>query len=206
MEPTDKVLRAYYEENRNRFMVPEARKIQMVVVKTREEAEKIKERIEAGEITLYEAARDYSIAPNAKQDLGEIGWVNQGAAASVLDKTIFSLEPGKVGGPVESPTGWDLVAVQEVSGAKYTDFDDEATRKLIRRRYLHETMDKYTADLRKNEFPVEVYQDKLVQLAQQEADMVKSLAERAKQPGSVTQERIKEMQKLVNKPSQKPPM
>ena len=34
MEPSDEELKAYYEANRQRFMVPEARKVQMVVVKT----------------------------------------------------------------------------------------------------------------------------------------------------------------------------
>jgi hypothetical protein len=60
-------------------------------------------------------------------------------------------------------------------------------------------------DLRKNQFAVEVYQDRLVQLAQQEADMVKSLAEKGKEPGSVTKQRIEEMQKVMNK-SAKPAM
>ena len=201
MEPTEKELRDYYESNRSRFVLPEARKLQMVVVKTEEEARRIKARIEAGEITLYEAARDQSLAVNAKNDLGEVGWVNQGELAPALDKAVFSLKPGELGGPVESPAGWHLVKVQELSEAKYTDFDDEATRKLVRRSYLHEKLNTYTADLRKNEFPVEVYQDRLVQLAQQEADMVKSLAEKGKQPGSITQERIEELQKLMEKPS-----
>jgi len=195
------VLREYYETNRNRFVQPESRKIQLVVVKTREEAEQIKGRIDAGEISLFEAARDYSILANAKQNLGEIGWVNQGEAAPALDEEIFSLGPGEIGGPVESPAGWHLILVQEMKDAKFTDFDDETTRKLTRRSYLHEKVDAYTADLRKNQFAVEVYQDRLVQLAQQEADMVKSLTEKAKQPGSVTKQRIEEMQKLMNKPS-----
>jgi hypothetical protein len=87
-----------------------------------------------------------------------------------------------------------------VNEARFTDFADEITRNLTRRKYLHEKLDAYTADLRKNQFPVEVYQDRLVQLEQQEADMVESLAVKGQQPGSVTQQRIKEMQKLM-KPS-----
>jgi parvulin-like peptidyl-prolyl isomerase len=197
MEPSDKDLKAYYEANRSRFMLPEARKVQMVVVKTQAEAESLKSEIEAGKITMYQAARDHSIAAKAKQNLGEVGWVNQGDTVPALDKAIFALGPGKIGGPVESPAGWHLVTVLDVKDARFTDFTDEGTRKLTRRRYLHDKLDAYTADLRKNQFPVEVYQERLVQLEQQEADMVKSLAEKAKQPGSVTQQRIKELQKLM---------
>jgi len=201
MEPTEKVLREYYETNRNLFVQPEARKIQMVVVKTRDEAQQIKDRIEAGEITLYEAARDYSLAADAKQNLGQVGWIKEGELAPELDKETFMLEPGEIGGPVESPAGWHLVKVQELVEARYTDFNDEVTRKLTRRSYLHEKLNDYTVDLRKSQFPVEVYQDRLVQLAQQEADMGKTLAEQAKQPGSLTQQRLKEMQEMMNKPS-----
>lgn len=197
MEPSEDELEAYYQANRQRLMVPEARKVQMVVVKTRKEARSIKDRIEAGDITMYEAARDYSIAAGAKRNLGEVGWVNQGEVVPALGAAIFSLEPGKLGGPVESPAGWHLVKALEVKDSKYSDFADEATRKLTRRRYLHEKVDAYTAQLRKNEFSVVVYQDRLVQLEQQEADMVKELAAKAEQPGSVTQQRIKELRKLM---------
>ena len=200
MEPADKDLEAYYEANRNRFVVPESRKLQMVVVKSKEEAESLKGKIEAGEMTMYEAARDYSLAAKAKQDLGDVGWVNQGEMAPELDTAIFMQMPGELGEPVESPAGWHLVVVQEVKDARYTDFADETTRKLTRRSYLHEKLDTYTAELRKNQFPVEVYQDRLAQLSQQEADMVKALAAKSHEPGSVTEQRIKELNKLVRPP------
>jgi parvulin-like peptidyl-prolyl isomerase len=200
MEPTAKELKAYYEANRNRFVVPEARKLQMIVVKTKEEAESLKGKIESGEMTMYQAARDHSIAANAKQDVGEVGWVNQGDVVPALDQVIFALGPGEIGGPVETPAGWQLVKVLEMKEARFTDFTDEATRKLTRRKYLHEKLDAYTTELRMKEFPVEVYQDRLVQLEQSEADMVKTLAEKARQPGSVTQQRIKELQKYMMPP------
>jgi len=197
MEPSEQELKAYYKANRKRFMVPEARKVQMVVVKTRDEADRLKRKIEAGDMTMYQAARDHSIAATSKQNLGEVGWVSQGQVVPALDEAIFSLEPGKIGGPVESPAGWHLVTVLDMQEARYTDVANETTRRLTRRRYLHEKVDEYTTELRKNQFTVEVYQDRLVQFAQQEADMVKRLAQKAKQPGSVTQKRIEELQKLM---------
>ena len=101
---------------------------------------------------------------------------------------------------MEAPAGWELVKVLEMQEARFTDFSDDATRKLTRRKYLDEKLDAYTTELRKNQFPVKVYQDRLVQLEQQEADMVKALQEKAKQPGSVTEQRIKELNKLVGPP------
>jgi parvulin-like peptidyl-prolyl isomerase len=195
-EPSDGELRAYYETNRDEIMEPEFRKVQMVVLKTQAEAEAMKAAIEAGDMTMFEVAREHSIDPGAKQNLGEIGWVNRGKAVPALDAAIFALGPGEIGGPVQTPAGWHLVMVQDVREAKYDDLVDPATRKRTRRSYIHDKLADYVVELRKNRFPVEVYEDKLIALAQQEADMVKEMSAKAAEPGSVTQERIKELQKI----------
>jgi hypothetical protein len=39
----------------------------------------------------------------------------------------------------------------------------------------------------------------MLALAQREADMVKAPAEKAREPGSVTQERLKELQKILKR-------
>jgi parvulin-like peptidyl-prolyl isomerase len=196
-EPSPEQLKAYYETNRNRIMQVEMRKIQEVVVKTRAEAEALKTRIESGELTLFQAAADYSIAPGAKQQLGEVGWVAAGRAQPALDALIFKLGPGELGGPVESTEGWHLVKVLDVSDAKFDDVEDEATQKLTRRRYIHDQLDAYVTGLRQDDFEVQVYQDNLVRLAQKEADMVARLTEQAAQPGSKTERRVEEFKKLI---------
>jgi len=199
MAPSEQALKAYYEQNRGRLAAPEVRKVQMVVLDSEEQAETVKARLEAGEMTMFQAASSHSIAPEAKQNLGEIGWVTQGTAPPALDKAIFSLGPAEIGGPVKSPAGWHLVMVQDVREAQHDSFDDPATRKLARRTYIHEKLDEYAVNLRKNVFPVEVYEDVIVRLAQQEADMVGRLAEKAKGPSSVTRQRIQEYQELMKR-------
>ena len=87
MEPSAAEIDAYFAKNKDRITVPEARKIQMVVLKTREEAEEIKNKIQSGELTLYQVAKEYSIDPHAQQTLGEMGWVTKGTGFPELDKT-----------------------------------------------------------------------------------------------------------------------
>jgi parvulin-like peptidyl-prolyl isomerase len=196
-EPTDEQLRAYYDENKAQIAVPEFRKVQMVMLETEDEAASLKKEIEAGDLTMYQAAADHSVAPDAKQNLGEIGWIGEGRTRPALDKVIFSLQPAEIGGPVEAGGLWHLVTVQDVRDAQNMDFDTPQTRKLTRRKYVHEKLDEYVVDLRKNRFPVEVYEDTLIRLAQQEADMVKAMAAKSHEPGSVTEQRVKELQKLL---------
>ena len=197
MEPDDEQLETYYNENRDRIMQVEMRKLQEVLVKTRDEAEALKSRIETGELTMFQAAAGQSIAPGAKQHLGEVGWVASGRAQPALNTVIFQLGPGEIGGPVESSEGWHLFKVLDVADARFDDFRDAETRKLTRRRYIHDSLDRYVMDLRKNDYKVEVFQDNIVRLAQQEADMVASLTAEAAKPGSRTEQRVEELNKLI---------
>jgi hypothetical protein len=44
---------------------------------------------------------------------------------------------------------------------------------------------------------VEVFQNNMVRLAQKEADMVARLSEQAAEPGSKTEQRVEELNKLI---------
>jgi peptidyl-prolyl cis-trans isomerase C len=169
MEPTDDEIRAYYKEHRDRITIPEARRIQMVVMTAKEDAEKVKQQVASGEITIYEAAKDYSIDPNAKKTLGEMGWVEHGTGFPELDELTFSLPLNTIGGPVESPAGWHLVKVLEIREAAFTDISQADTWRKTRRMMIKERMNEYTADLRKNRYKVEVYDDVLNRLLKEEA-------------------------------------
>lgn len=198
MEPSDEQLEAYFEANRDSISTPEYRKVQMVMLDSEKEAGSVKQRIESGEITMYQAASKYSVAPDAKQNLGEIGWVAKGKLKPELDAIVFKLQPAEIGGPVEAGGLWHLVTVKDVRDAENTDITEARTRKLARRSYIREKMDEYAVKLRKENFDVEVYEDVYIELAQKEADMVKQLAEKSHEPGSVTEQRLEEMQKLIN--------
>lgn len=198
MRPTDAELEAFFEANKRLITVPEFRKVQMAVLATEDEAKDIKRRIEVGEMTMYEAVSRHSISPDAKKDLGEIGWVEKGKVLPGLQEVVFSLGPGEIGGPVQVGDTWHIIRVQDVRDAQRENLDEDGTRKAAWRKYIHAKMDEYTVNLRSNDFTVEVYEDRIVQLAQREADMVGQLAEKAQDPDSVTQQRIKELQEMLN--------
>jgi len=98
---------------------------------------------------------------------------------------------------VESTEGWHLFKVLDVTDARFDDLKDAETRKLARRRYIHEQLDSYVMDLRKNRFTVEVYENNMVRLGQKEADMVARLMQQATEPGSRTEQRMEELNKLI---------
>ena len=195
--PTDDELAQYYLDHMEVIVVPEARKVQMVVVGSKEEAESVKAEIDSGKITIFQAAQQYSLDPNAKQTLGEMGWVSQGTGFPELDDFTFGLAPDVLGGPVESPTGWHLVKVLDVTDAQYQNIDDPETRKRTKKRYLDEKLNNYVIDLRMNSFKVAVYDDVLTRNFQKEADYIAALNKDAMQEGSITKQRQQEMQELI---------
>jgi len=174
MSPTDDEIREFYKNNRDSIVVDEHRKIQMLMVKTREEAEEIKQKIESGELTFYQAASEYSIDPNAKMNLGELGWVPKGSGFPELDKVTFDLEVGAIGGPVETPAGWHLVTVLDQRDGQFENIEDRETWKKTRRLLVHDIEKRYVTDLRKTTFTVEVYEDVFSRLTQKEVDALKA--------------------------------
>jgi parvulin-like peptidyl-prolyl isomerase len=201
-KPSEDELKSYFVDNMDKISVPEARKVQMVVVETKEEAENIKAKIDNGEITIFQAARDYSIDPSAKRTLGEMGWVRQGTGFAGLDDFTFHLEPEVVGGPVESPAGWHLVKVLDVIDAQFQNFDEPRTRDLTLRNFIKDRFNDYVVDLRKNHFEVAVYNEELNKNFQKEADYIAQLSQQAQKQGSVTEQRQKQLQKWITTPPQ----
>jgi parvulin-like peptidyl-prolyl isomerase len=198
--PSDDELKSYYVDKMDSIVIPEARKVQMVVVKTREEAESIKQQIDEGEITMFQAAQQYSVDPNARSTLGDMGWVSQGTGFEGLDEFTFNLEPGVLSEPVESPAGWHLVKVLDVVDAQHDNLDDPRTRQRTFRAYMQQQFNDYVVDLRKNHFEVVVYQDELQRQFQREADFIAELNKKAQQEGSVTEQRMEELQKYITPP------
>lgn len=198
--PSEDELKDYFVDNMDKISIAEARKVQMVVVKTEDEANKIKQQIDDGKITMYQAAQQFSIDPTAKKTLGEMGWVSQGTGFAELDDFTFNLEPETVGGPVKSPAGWHLVKVLDVRDAQLQMFDDPKTQQVTLRSYMKNKLNSYVVQLRKGTFEVAVYDAELQKHFQDEANWIAELNEKAAQEGSITSQRIEDMQKWIGEP------
>ena len=196
-QPSDDELLTYYVDHMDEIVVPEQRKLQMIVLGTKEEAEKVKMMIDNGEITIYQAAKEYSIGPSAKVTLGEMGWVSQGTGFMELDDFTFNLEPETISEPVESPAGWHLIKVQDVVDAQMDNFDDPQTKRAALRMYMKDKFNDYVVDLRKNKYDVNVYDEVLAAQFQEDVDLVAELSKKAQEEGSVSEQRKEELEKYL---------
>ncbi len=70
-----------------------------ILLRTEEEAQQAKARIEKGEV-FSSLAEELSIYIYFKDDAGELHKLNKGVFSPEFDEIVFNLEPGEVGGPI----------------------------------------------------------------------------------------------------------
>jgi parvulin-like peptidyl-prolyl isomerase len=69
----------------------------------------------ASQISLDQATKDKS---------GDLGFISRGMLQPDLEKIVFALKQGEIGGPVKTPGGYELFKAEEVRPAKAVAFDD----------------------------------------------------------------------------------
>ncbi len=93
-------------------IVPEQVLIRQLLLRELSEAQEALARFDQGE-EFIDLSRELSKAPNADSG-GAIGWVIRGTQPEDIELEIFSLDVGKVSGPVKGPAGYHLFQVLEV--------------------------------------------------------------------------------------------
>jgi peptidyl-prolyl cis-trans isomerase C len=74
--------------------------------------QELKEKINSGEISFEEAARQHSTCPSGARG-GDLGTFSQGQMVPEFDTVVFNDEVGKVHGPVKTQFGYHLLEVTE---------------------------------------------------------------------------------------------
>jgi peptidyl-prolyl cis-trans isomerase C len=82
-----------------------------ILVKTKEQAESIREDIVAGR-AFSEAAKEYSLCPSGKQG-GDLGYFGHGVMVPEFDKAAFELPVDTVSEPIQTQFGWHLLVVTD---------------------------------------------------------------------------------------------
>ena len=70
----------------------------------------LKEKINAGELSFEEAARENSTCPSGDEG-GDLGTFGEGQMVAEFDKVVFNDEVGVVHGPVKTQFGYHLLEI-----------------------------------------------------------------------------------------------
>jgi peptidyl-prolyl cis-trans isomerase SurA len=122
--PTEKEMKQFFEEQKstlgNRPATLSFR--QIVISPAPSPAAKARTKAQADSIVLQlrlgadfaTAARRFSQDPGSKEQGGSLNWFRRGVMVPEFEQVAFSLKPGMISDPVESPFGYHIIQVERV--------------------------------------------------------------------------------------------
>jgi len=120
---TEPELEKYYQENKTRFDEPAQAKYRRIILKSKEEADTVRQDIVAGKLDFAQAVKEKS-EDAMKSQGGEIGPVSEGFGDPNVAKLLFTLKLNEVSEPIPSsyPQGsYQIIqVVQRTEGKKHT--------------------------------------------------------------------------------------
>ena len=147
---TDADVRAFYNENKAQYEVPESREVRHILVKSKERANEIYDQLKAG-ADFAALAKRYSLDPGSKDDGGKLT-ISKGQTVGPFDTTAFLLPQGSISRPVKTEFGYHVIqAISAVKPAKTTAFAEvkESIRKQLLDQKKNEVVTKWLADVQK---------------------------------------------------------
>ncbi|MBX6395125.1 MAG: peptidylprolyl isomerase [Alicyclobacillaceae bacterium] len=105
---SDEEIKAYYDDHPANYTVA---KVAHILVKTKEEAEKVKARLEKGE-RFDQVAKEVSLDPSKDQG-GELPEGPLSMWVAPFQEAAMKLPIGQISDPVQTPFGWHIIRVDQ---------------------------------------------------------------------------------------------
>ncbi len=161
---SDEDLKNYYQTHPAEFGGEEEVKVRHIFLplsegapaaeeaKVRAEAERIRQRLAAGE-DFAQVARAVSKGPSAKEG-GDLGWLRHGTIDRRLEQVAFALKTGEISQPVHAGPGMHVFKVEDrrTAGAKSFDEAKEEIRNRLFEQQAGTYRDQMIADLKRDAY------------------------------------------------------
>lgn len=146
---TEDSLKKYFQENKASLDTPEQRRASHILVKTKEEAQAVKKRLDKGE-DFVKVAKEKSIDPSA-QNGGDLGLFGRGQMVKPFEDVAFKLEVNQVSDIVQTEYGFHIIKVAEKIIGKSFSFEEkkEEVRAAIQQQLVQEKSQEYLEKLKK---------------------------------------------------------
>ncbi len=141
---TDDMLRDYYENNKQKFILPERYKVRHILISVDpgalkagwleglKKAETIYKRLLLGE-DFAKIAKDVSDDTTSNDKGGELGWFHKGQLITPLERALTQLKVGEISSPIRSIYGYHIIRLEGIQPQKQLSFDEIDRNLLIKR-------------------------------------------------------------------------
>ena len=120
---TEDEIKAFFEENKEHFVAGESVNASHILVDSEEKANEILNKINAGEISFEDAAREESSCPSSENG-GNLGEFTRGQMVREFDEAVFKMTVGEVAGPVKTQFGYHLIKLNAKNEEKPYAFEE----------------------------------------------------------------------------------
>lgn len=116
---TDAQIQSYYNRNRAQFALPERRDVQLILTRSKAQADAAKSAVQGG-TSWAAAAKQYSTDAASKATGGELKGVSQGQQDRAFDQAAFGARKGVIVGPIKGQFGYYVIRVTAITPAQQT--------------------------------------------------------------------------------------
>ncbi len=159
IEISDEKTKSYYQDHLKDFRQPEMVRIRQILTDTKEKAQEILKKLNAGE-NFAKLAHDYSLSPD-RANGGDLGYIRRGSFPKEFEIS-FDLEEGELSPVVSSLYGFHIFKVLDKKPEMQMTYEEAKPQieELLRSREEEELFKKYYQELQKK-YPVEINQSVL---------------------------------------------
>ena len=116
-------IKAFYEENKEKFNTGETVNASHILVDAEDKASEIMKKIENGDITFEDAAKQNSSCPSS-QNGGNLGDFTKGQMVPEFDEACFSMNEGEMMGPVKTQFGYHIIKLNSKKPPQIRSYEE----------------------------------------------------------------------------------
>ena len=122
---TEEEKKAFFEAQKQSFSKPETASAKHILVDSEEKAKDILGKINAGEVSFEDAAKEHSTCPS-KDAGGDLGTFGRGQMVPEFENAVFNMNNGEVSGPVKTQFGYHLIKLENKNESSIPEYDEVA--------------------------------------------------------------------------------
>ena len=122
---TEEEKKAFFEAQKQSFSKPETASAKHILVDSEEKANDILGKINAGEVSFEDAAKEHSTCPS-KDAGGDLGTFGRGQMVPEFENAVFNMNNGEVSGPVKTEFGYHLIKLENKNESSIPEYDEVA--------------------------------------------------------------------------------